>query len=276
MDAATKKREAKPPISVRGRVLGFVAWLVAWLLGRTLRWTVIGGEHIAAAHGRAGWPHGGETPGNSAKVCWASWHGRQLLTINVHAGQRVVILASLSKDGDIQTAMLERLGYRVERGSSNRGAARGLLSMARAMREGWQPAIAVDGPTGPREGVKQGIVALARYEDASIIPTMASCVSAWVIPSWDRTFIPKPFTRAVIEYAERIHVPASSDDVAVEAIRAQLETTLQEMTLRCDRHFGEAQTARLAAALARAGEREARRKARRAASAAPPTAETKP
>lgn len=265
--AAKKPRDAKPPISVRGRVLGFVAWLVAWVLGRTLRWTVIGGEHIAAANG-------------AGKVCWASWHGRQLLTINVHAGQRVVILASLSKDGDIQTAMLERLGYRVERGSSNRGAARGLLSMARAMREGWQPAIAVDGPTGPREGVKQGIVALARYEDASIIPTMASCVSAWVIPSWDRTFIPKPFTRAVIEYAEPIHVPASSDDATVEAIRAKLEVTLQQMTLRCDRHFGDVQSARLAAALARADEREARRKARRAAAtsggAATGASETEP
>lgn len=214
----------------------------------------MGRENIEAAH-------------TAGKVCWASWHGRQLLTINVHAGQRVVVLASLSKDGDIQTAMLERLGYRVERGSSTRGAARGLLSMARAMREGWQPAIAVDGPTGPRESVKQGIVALARYEDASIIPTMASCVSAWVVPSWDRTFIPKPFTRAVIEYARPIQVPSTSDDDAVESIRNELETTLQEMTVRCDRFFGDPQAHRLAAAHARADARASTRKARRAADA---------
>lgn len=266
-----KKSHAKPAISLRGRVLGFLAWLVARAIGRTLRWSVVGAEHVAAAHVRPepagrGWGSGGKAPGNSAKVTWASWHGRQLLTINVHAGQRVVVLASLSKDGDIQTAMLERLGYRVERGSSNRGAARGLLSMARAMREGWQPAIAVDGPTGPREGVKPGIVALARYEDASIIPTMASCVSAWVMPSWDRTVIPKPFTRAVIEYAAPIHVPSASDDAAVELIRVRLETTLQEMTVRCDRYFGETQTRRIAARLSRADASEAKRKAKRALS----------
>lgn len=239
-----------PPISFRGRVLGFLAFVVARLFGRTLRWTVIGRESIAAARA-------------AGKVCWASWHGRQVLTINVHAGQRVVILASLSKDGDIQAAMLERLGYRVERGSSSRGAARGLLSMARAMREGWEPAIAVDGPRGPREGVKQGIVALARYEDASIIPTMASCESAWVMPSWDRTLIPKPFTRAVIEYAPPVKVPSTTTDEELEAIRARIETTLQEMTRRCDRHFGESQVARLAAAHARADARESERKARK-------------
>lgn len=244
------RRATPPPIGLRGRVLGFLAWLVARAVGLTLRWTVVGAENIAAARA-------------AGKVCWASWHGRQLLTINVHAGQRVVILASLSKDGDIQAAMLERLGYRVERGSSNRGAARGLLSMARAMREGWEPAIAVDGPTGPRHGVKAGIVALARYEEASIIPTMASCVSAWVIPSWDRTVIPRPFSRAVIEYAPPVRVPAATTDEELDAIRGRLESTLVEMTARCDRHFGETQVGRLAAAHRKADAREAARKARR-------------
>jgi lysophospholipid acyltransferase (LPLAT)-like uncharacterized protein len=245
---------APPPISFRGRALGFFAYLVARAFGLTLRWTVLGKENIAAAK-------------SAGRVCWASWHGRQLLTINVHAGQRVVILASLSRDGDIQAAMLGRLGYRVERGSSSRGAARGLLSMARAMREGWEPAIAVDGPRGPREGVKQGIVALARYEDASIIPTMASCVSAWIVPSWDRTMIPKPFTRAVIEYAPPVRVPTGTSDEELEVLRAGIEATLREMTRRADRHFGDTQVARLAAAFARADAREAARKARKASAA---------
>lgn len=238
-------------LSLRGRVLGFMAWLLARAIGKTLRWTVVGGGNVEAA-------------ARGGKVCWASWHGRQLLTINVHAGQRVVVLASLSRDGDIQTAMLERFGYRVERGSSSRGAARGLLAMARAMREGWQPAIAVDGPRGPRHGVKPGIVALARYEGASIIPTMASCVSAWVVPSWDRTVIPKPFTRAVIEYASPIAVPEDADDAVLEAIRARLEETLVEMTARCDGFFGRQQALKLHAALALADRRAAVRAAERA------------
>jgi hypothetical protein len=137
--------------------------------------------------------------------------------------------------------------------------------MARAMREGWEPAIAVDGPRGPRYGVKQGIVALARYEDASLIPTMASCVSSWVMPSWDRTVIPKPFTRAVIEYAPPVKVPAGTTDEELEKIRAQVEATLLEMTARCDRFFGDRQVSKLQKVFALADAREAARKARKAA-----------
>lgn len=231
----------------RGRILGFVAWLVAWCIARTLRWSVEGREHVAAA--RAAGP-----------LAWASWHGRQLLTIDFHGGDKVVVLASLSRDGEIQTAMLERFGYRVERGSSSRGAARALLSMARAMREGWEPAIAVDGPRGPLHGVKQGIVALAKREGARIIPTMASASAGWVLPSWDRTFIPRPFARAVMLYGEPVVVPKGVDDAGLEEIRAGLETTLRRMTARADGWFGARAAARIAAAHARADRRAARRK----------------
>ena len=236
----------------RGRILGFIAWLVAWCIARTLRWTVEGREHVEAA--RAAGP-----------LAWASWHGRQLLTIDFHGGTKVVVLASLSRDGEIQTAMLERFGYRVERGSSSRGAARALLSMARAMREGWEPAIAVDGPKGPLHGVKQGIVALAKHESARIIPTMASASAGWVLPSWDRAFIPRPFARAVMLYGAPVQVPKGIDDAALEAIRAGLEDTLRAMTARADAWFGPRATARIAAAHSKAEHRAAAHAARKAA-----------
>ena len=237
---------------IRGRILGTLLWFIGWCIARTLRWTVIGAEHVSEARA-------------SGKVTWASWHGRQLLTVDFHAGMPVVVLASYSRDGEIQTAMLERWGYRVERGSSSRAAVRGLLAMGRAMREGWEPAIAVDGPTGPLHEVKQGIVALAKHENARIIPTMASASSAWIIPSWDRTFIPKPFARAVMIYEKPVAVPEAVTDAELESIRAALETKLREMTARADASFGEAAKARLERAHAGAAERESARKARKAA-----------
>ena len=236
---------------IRGRILGILLWLVGWCIARTLRWTVIGAHHVAA--GRA-----------AGKVTWASWHGRQLLTVDFHAGMPVVVLASLSRDGEIQTAMLERWGYRVERGSSSRAAVRGLLAMGRAMREGWEPAIAVDGPTGPLHEVKPGIVALARHEGARVIPTMASASSAWIIPSWDRTFIPRPFSRAVMIYETPVEVPESATDAELESIRGSLEATLREMTRRADASFGDRARAGLDAAHAHAAAQESARKARKA------------
>jgi lysophospholipid acyltransferase (LPLAT)-like uncharacterized protein len=254
----TKSAEISGADRRRGRILGTIAWLVGWLLARTLRWTVIGQENVDRAR----------STGNG-RLAWASWHGRQLLTVDFHAsgkrGMKVVVLASMSRDGEIQTAALERWGYRVERGSSTRGAARGLLAMARAMREGWEPAIAVDGPVGPLHGVKQGIVALAKHESARIIPTMASASSCWIVSSWDRTFIPKPFSRAVMLYGEPVEVPEGADDTTIEALRAGLEATLREMTARADLFFGPRAAKRLAAAHASADERAAARAGRKAA-----------
>jgi lysophospholipid acyltransferase (LPLAT)-like uncharacterized protein len=236
----------------RGRILGTIVWFFTWLLGRTIRWTVVGREHVATAR-------------SAGHVTWASWHGRQLLTVDFHSGMPVVVLASLSRDGEIQTAMLERFGYRVERGSSTRGAVRGLLAMGRAMRDGWEPAIAVDGPTGPLHAVKQGIVALAKHEGARIIPTMASASSCWVAPSWDRTFIPKPFSRAVMMYEQAVEVPEGTSDVDLERIRADLEVTLKKMTERVDGWFGPRAAARIAGAHERAARSELERKARKGA-----------
>ena len=180
---------------------------------------------------------------------------------------RVVVLASLSRDGEIQTAMLERFGYRVERGSSSRGAVRGLLMMGRAMREGWEPAIAVDGPTGPLHGVKQGIVALAKHEGARIVPTMASATSGWIVPSWDRTFIPRPFARAVMIYAPPVPVPKDADDAELERIRAEVEATLRDLTRQADAFFGEKAAANVARIHAIADAKAEARKARKAARA---------
>lgn len=248
----------------RGRILGTIAFLVGWLIARTLRWTVVGEEHIVKARSEG------------RPLTWASWHGRQLLTIDFHARKgkggmrpnermRVVVLASLSRDGEIQTAMLERFGYRVERGSSTRGAVRGLLMMGRAMREGWEPAIAVDGPTGPIHGVKLGIVALAKHEGAKIVPTMASATSGWIAPSWDRTFIPRPFSRAVMIYAPPVPVPKEATDAELEAIRAGVEKTLQELTKQADSFFGERHAANVARIHALADAKADARQARKAA-----------
>lgn len=248
---------------LRGRILGTIAFLLAWIVGRTLRWTVVGEEHVRAARAEGG------------PLTWASWHGRQLLTIDFHSRKgkggrapgermRVVVLASLSRDGEIQTAMLERFGYRVERGSSTRGAVRGLLTMGRAMREGWEPAIAVDGPIGPLHGVKQGIVALAKHEGAKIVPTMASASAGWIVPSWDRTFVPRPFARAVMIYAAPVEVPKDASDERLEEIRASVEATLRRLTVEADAFFGAKAAANVARIHAIADAKAEARRARKA------------
>ena len=39
---------------------------------------------------------------------------------------------------------------------------------------------------------------------------------AWVLNSWDRMMIPKPFSRALLRFGKLIHVPEDATDEDVE------------------------------------------------------------
>lgn len=214
---------------LRGWAIGTALWLVVWIIVRTLRLTVIGAEHIDTARQRAreaGMP-----------ISWAFWHGRQAVLLDRHKRDPVVILASLSRDGEIQTALLERFGYRVTRGSSSRGGARGLINMIRGARAGYEPGFAVDGPKGPRHEVKPGVVRLAKKLGTPVMPATAYAEPAWFIGSWDRTMIPRPFGRGVIVYGNPVEVPTDADESVLEAKRVELEGELRRITAVADGYF---------------------------------------
>lgn len=149
--------------------------------------------------------HGGEwdqvtdfqRAGKPVVVCL--WHN-ELLSLTAF-GWRIkspaVTLVSQSKDGEIISRVLERLGYATARGSSTRGGVRALIRTARVMRDANRLAVfTVDGPKGPRHEPKPGAIYLARLAKAVVIPVRAFPTGKWVFAkSWDRFEIAKPFTR---------------------------------------------------------------------------------
>jgi hypothetical protein len=84
----------------------------------------------------------------------------------------------------------------------------------------------VDGPRGPAGIVKPGVVMLAYTADAAIVPLHVSANRAWIMNSWDRFLIPKPFARVRIEFGN-MHVVRNSPKARLEEIRKQLETDMQ-------------------------------------------------
>ena len=134
----------------------------------------------------------------------------------------VVVLASLSRDGDLQTRILRRLGFRVVRGSSSRGGAAGLKALVDQVHLGADAAFAVDGPRGPRHKVKPGAVLAAKKTGAALVPIAVRPSRAWVLgKTWDWYTLPKPF--AEIHITRGAPIPLDGD---VETVRARLEHAL--------------------------------------------------
>ena len=93
---------------------------------------------------------------NGKPFIFAFWHGELLPLLYVHRGQRVAIVISSHRDGEIVAGVAERLGMRTIRGSSTRGAARALLGLVRELESGGEVAVTPDGPRGPARRFASG------------------------------------------------------------------------------------------------------------------------
>jgi lysophospholipid acyltransferase (LPLAT)-like uncharacterized protein len=206
----------------RRLVAGLGGGALTALLG-TVRWTIRGREHYDRW-----W-------GSRRPVVFALWHGRLLPCSYYHRGQDLATLISQHRDGDYIAGVVEGWwGYRAVRGSSSRGGTAALRGIVKVLREGSAMAITPDGPRGPRQRMKPGLLVAAQLAGVPVIPVSAGASRAWWIEGWDRFLIPKPFSHVVMEYSEPVEIPRSAGEAEVEAISAEIEARLNEMTTRID------------------------------------------
>jgi lysophospholipid acyltransferase (LPLAT)-like uncharacterized protein len=95
----------------------------------------------------------------------------------------------------------------------------------------------VDGPRGPKAGVKAGLIRLAQLSKAAIVPVYISVDRAWVARSWDRFLIPKPFSRVLVRFGEPIDVPEQIDSETFEALRRKVEKKMIDGHAQDDLNF---------------------------------------
>jgi lysophospholipid acyltransferase (LPLAT)-like uncharacterized protein len=152
--------------------------------------------------------------------------------------RHVTVMISQSRDGEYATRVASWLGFKNVRGSSTRGGRDALKELIRKIREGEIGGMLADGPVGPARVAKMGSVILARDTQVPLIPILWSADRCWMLNTWDRYLIPKPFARVVFYYAEPVWVPDSAKGQELETLRLLLEERLNQGTLWCDKHFG--------------------------------------
>ena len=153
---------------------------------------------------------------NKQRLIYTFWHGRQFLLVRYMSKKKLVIMSSTSRDGILQANILHKFGYEIVHGSSAKSPVRALIGSIQKMREGFDPAIAVDGPTGPIYKVKPGALYLAKKMNAAIIPLTFSANPAVTLKSWDRYLLPKPFARTVVVFGKPFYPTPKLDDKTIE------------------------------------------------------------
>jgi lysophospholipid acyltransferase (LPLAT)-like uncharacterized protein len=136
-----------------------------------------------------------------------------------YVGKPVGVLVSHSKDGNLLTRFFHKIGFKVARGSSSRGAASGFLELLRISKEEKLRYItfAADGPRGPVGLTKNGIFKLAEILNAPVVPTVALANRRWTFhKSWSKGFIPKPFAQVEAHYLKPLSAELIAEKVKIK------------------------------------------------------------
>lgn len=199
----------------------WAGYLAVWLVGRSLRWEVVGRENYEAA----------VRLGKSFIVTF--WHCEIFSAIWYWRRRGMVVMVSQNFDGEYITRIIKKHGYNVARGSSSRSASRVLVEMIRGLRKGLEAAVTPDGPRGPRHVAKPGVVLLSKATGAAVLCFHIVPERAWVFgKSWDRTEIPKPFCRTAIFIAPPFVVSPDADEAEQARKLQEVQATLDALVER--------------------------------------------
>ena len=216
--------------TLRQRILlWFITWagyIVIRLLGPTIRFAI-------------SWE--GESPKSLAERprVYSFWHNCMIPAMYWCRDLDVRVMSSDSFDGEYTGRIMQKFGFVKVRGSSSKGAVRALLGMRRELDQGWTVAFTIDGPKGPRYVAKPGPVVLSRSTGAPMVAFHIALDRAWVLNTWDKAMIPKPFCRALMRISAEIPVPANGSD---EEYLQKLQAALDRVRVFAEENIGKAGT----------------------------------
>ena len=209
-----KKRKQLPPL---------IPWFLA-LLVRCIR---------ATYRKRLTDPAGFLTSGEPWPVIFVAWHNRIVFLPGMFPAslrKRTAALVSASRDGNYATAFIRHFGYRTVRGSTSRGGHGALRKMRRELGQGRSVVITMDGPRGPKYEVHPGAAGLAQLSDVPVIPLSLNAPGRWELKSWDRTQIPKPFSKVEVVIGHPLRFDAAAGLNDREAASAKVREALLAVT----------------------------------------------
>ncbi|HEY2467204.1 MAG TPA: lysophospholipid acyltransferase family protein [Terracidiphilus sp.] len=206
-----------------------IVWALLSIIGRTWRFEVIVEDGVTpVVFGQKAGPE-----------IYCFWHQCVLPCTMYFRKSGAVILISRSFDGELITRILKMFGFDAVRGSSSRGAREGLFGLKDVIETGRTAIFTADGPRGPIYQTKMGAIKLAQTTGAPIGAFHLQPERAWVMNSWDRFLVPKPFTRIVVSWAQWTRVSADTRPEQFETCRQELNDAIERARLRALEHLGQ-------------------------------------
>ncbi|MDR3258722.1 MAG: DUF374 domain-containing protein, partial [Fusobacteriaceae bacterium] len=127
------------------RIIGVISYYILKILSFTLKIKIINKEKFDF---------------DAKHYIIAFWHNK-LLIPSITGGsflKKRAVLASPSKDGELISVPLTKLGFEMIRGSSGQNSTSGLLSLMKYLKKNYNIGTPLDGPKGPVYVAKPGLL----------------------------------------------------------------------------------------------------------------------
>lgn len=156
------------------------------------------------------------------------WHNKLAMpTMFFKNIEKKVAMASPTKDGELISVPLEKLGYTLVRGSSDKQSVSSTINLLKYLKKGYSIGTPLDGPKGPKEKAKNGLLYLAQKSSTPLVPLGVAYQKKWIFEkTWDKFEIPKPFSKAYILVGEKINLNPDDD---IEKFTEIIESKINEM-----------------------------------------------
>ncbi|PID27795.1 MAG: hypothetical protein CSB55_07710 [Candidatus Cloacimonadota bacterium] len=133
------------------------------------------------------------------------WHRNIIPLAWNRSFEKIAIMISSSKDGELISGPVSVLGYIPVRGSATRGGSKALRAMKK-LAETNNLAVTPDGPKGPAYQIKDGTWFLAYITGLPVVTVAVDCEKEWTFNSWDKLRLPKPFSKINIRYGKPVYI----------------------------------------------------------------------
>lgn len=173
--------------------------------------------------------HRNQALGAGKAVIATSWHYGIIYVLYHMRKDPGALLVSASKDGEFIARFAKYFNYSTIRGSRHRRGLRALKELMVLLDKGIHIGMVADGSKGPPLVVQSGAIYLASRSGSPILPTAWSCSRYIRFKSWDRTTVPKLFSKIDFFYGEPIFVPPEINTDEIEIYRLKLEEAMKSL-----------------------------------------------
>lgn len=155
-------------------------------------------------------------------VIYALWHCHVFFMplLRRYGRRPLAVLLSSHRDARIVGVAARMRGVDLVRGSSTRGGTQAYRQLLLRLRQGQAVCLTPDGPKGPPQQVKRGVIRLARTSGCAVVPVALASSRQRRLRSWDRSVLPLPFGRHLLVLGAPLYIDPSADPVEQQALLA--------------------------------------------------------